>query len=354
VTRTPRRLATATVAVGLAALVLTGCGKDPVRSGAAATVGQTRITTAELAGLVNRGLKDPQAQQQLGADKPKFQRDALGRLIRHEVLAEAAREQHVTASPGAVDAKLASFEQQAGGHPQLLQQAAQGGISEQDLRPFITDLVLGDAIGDKLTASVEVPASAIEALYKQNAAQYDQVHAAHILVGTKAKADQILAEVKADPSKFAALAAANSTDTSNKDKGGDLGFAGRGAFVKEFEAAVFAAKPGDIVEVHTQFGFHVVRILDRRTTTLEQATPDLRRGALQKQRDQLVGELLTKVATKLRIKVNPRFGRWDARQLAVVDASGPGSVSSPAAPAGGDPQQQGDPNQQGGGTPPSP
>jgi foldase protein PrsA len=334
------------------ALVLAGCGNGPVRSGAAATVGDTRISTDELAGLVSRGLKDPQAQQQLGADKAKFQRDTLGRLIRHQILVETAKREHVTATPSAVDAKIADFEQQAGGSAALLQQAAQGGISERDLRPFITDLVLGDAIGDKVTEDLDVSADEIKALYDQNAAQYDQVHSAHILVASKALADSILAQVKADPSQFAPLAAKNSIDTSNKDKGGDLGFAGKGQFVKEFEAAVFAAKPGDFIEVKTQFGYHVVHVIAHKTTTLEQATPDLRRGALQKQRDQRVGELLSKVATDLHVKVNPRFGRWDSTQLAVVEVPPKDAVSSPAPSpgedtSGGAPQQPGQPGQQG-------
>jgi foldase protein PrsA len=335
VTRTSHRFVIATVTAGLAALLLAGCGNGPVQSGAAATVGDKRISTDELAGLVSRGLKDPQAQQQLGADKAKFQRDTLARLIRHAVLVEAARLEKVAATPGAVDAKIADFEQQAGGASQLLQQAAQGGIAAGDLRPFITDLVLTDAIGDKVTADLDVPPAQIQALYQQNAAQYDQVHAAHILVATKAQADAILAQVKADPTQFAALAAKSSTDTSNKDKGGDLGFAGKGQFVKEFEAAVFAAKPGDYIEVKTEFGYHVVHIIDRRTTTLAQATPDLRRGVLQQQREQRVGVLLSKIARDLRVQVNPRFGRWDATQLQVVETASKDAVSSPA-PSPGD------------------
>ena len=334
-TRTSRRLATATLALGLA-LGLAGCGDSPVRSGAAATVGDSRISTDALADVVARGLKDPQAQQQLGADKAKFQRDTLGRMIRHRILVETAEREHVTASAGAIDAKLADFEQQAGGATQLLQQAAQNGIAAVDLRPFIGDLVLSDAIGDKLTEDLDVPADQIAALYQQNAAQYDQVHSAHILVASKALADSILEQVKADPTKFADLAAKNSTDTSNKDKGGDLGFAGKGQFVKEFEAAVFGAKPGTFLEVKTQFGYHVVHVIDRRTTTLEQATPDLRRGILQKQRDQRVGELLSKVAKDLDVKVNPRFGRWDVTQLAVVESDGKNDVSSPAPSPGED------------------
>ena len=337
-TRSPRRIATATswlAALSLAALTLTGCGNGPVRSGAAATVGNARISTADLAGLVARGLKDPQAQQQLGADRPKFQRETLGRLIRHRIFVEAAKREHVTATGGAIDAKIADFERQAGGSTQLLQTAAQGGIAAPDLRPFISDLVLQDAIGDKLTEGVDVPPAQLQAAYQANAAQYDQVHAAHILVATKGRADSLLAAVKADPSKFAALAAANSTDTSNKDKGGDLGFAGRGAFVKPFEAAVFGAKPGDFLEVKTQFGFHVVHVIERRTTTLQQATPDLRRAALQKQRQSLLGDLLTKVSRDLHIKVNPRFGRWDPKVLNVVAGSTSDSVSSPAPSPGG-------------------
>ncbi|MCW2726560.1 MAG: PpiC-type peptidyl-prolyl cis-trans isomerase [Frankiales bacterium] len=336
-TRTSRRLASTAAAAGLALVVLTGCGNAPVRAGAAATVGDTRITTTELQGYISRGLADPQAQQQLGADKAAYQRQTLGRLINHQVLTEAARRSGVTVTEGEVDKKLADFQRQAGGAAQLEQQAAQNGIAKPDLRRFIDDVVLNQALGDKLTASLDVPAAQLRSLYAQNIAQYDQVHAAHILVPTKAQADAILAKVKADPGSFAAQAAQASTDASNKDKGGDLGFAGRGQFVKEFEAAIFAAQPGSFLEVKTQFGFHVVHVIERRTTTLAEATPDLRRGALQQQRDQLTSALLTKVAKDLGVTVNPRFGRWDGSKGSVVQpAVDKNSVSSPApSPAAG-------------------
>ena len=334
-TRTPRRLALLATA-GLAVVTLSACGDSPVRAGAAATVGDVRITTTALNALVTRGLADPQAEQQLGADKATFQRQTLSRLINHQVLAEAAKEAGVTITEGDVDAQIADFERQAGGAQQLEQQAAQNGIAKQDLRPFVRDIVLNDALGDKLTADIQVPQAQLEALYQQNAAQNDQVHAAHILVADKATADDILSQVQADPSKFAALAAKYSTDTSNKDKGGDLGFAGRGAFVKEFEDAVFGAKPGEFLVVKTEFGYHVVHVIDRRTTTLAQQTKALRRQVLQKEREQATAELLSKVARKLGVKVNPRFGRWNATQGS-VDAVpvGASSVSSPAPSPGG-------------------
>src|SRR5206468_5390861 len=101
-------------------------------------------------------------------------------------------------------------------------------------------------------------------------------HSAHILVKDKATADKILAQVRANPSRFAALAAKYSQDTSNKNSGGDLGFAGHGQFVKEFSDAIFAAKPGAFVEVHSQFGWHVVHEIARKTVPLEKAAPQLK------------------------------------------------------------------------------
>jgi len=345
VTRTPRRLVTVPVAAGLAALVLTGCGSSPVRSGAAATVGQERITTGELAGYVTRGLKDPQAQQQLGADRPSFERDVLARLINHDVLAEAAKQHGIHVTSGDVDQRTAQYEQQAGGPEQLVQQAAQNGVSKQDLRSFISDIVLSDALADELTKDIQVPPAQLEAMYKQNAKQFDRVHSAHILVATQAQAESILAQVKADPSQFGALAAKFSTDTSNKDKGGDLGFAGRGDLVKPFEDAVFAATPGDYLVVHTSFGWHVVHVIEHVKQTLAEATPDLRRSALQQQRQAAVAAELAKVAKEMGVKVNPRFGRWDAKAGSVVAPSAKDAVSSPA-PGQGSSEQPQDTQQQ--------
>jgi parvulin-like peptidyl-prolyl isomerase len=337
VIRTPRRLALLAAAGLAVVLALSGCGNEPVRAGAAATVGDVRITTAELHDLVTRGLADPQAEQQLGADKAAFQRLALGRLIQHEIVTKAAEEEGVKVTDGAVDARIAEFERQAGGAQQLEQTAAQNGVAKQDLRRFIQDIVVNEALGDKLTADIEVPQAQLQAAFQQNAAQNDQVHAAHILVADKATADDLLAQVEADPSKFAALAAKYSTDTSNKDKGGDLGFAGRGAFVKVFEDAVFGAKPGDFFVVKSEFGYHVVHVIDRRTTTLAQALPELRRQILQQEREQRTNALLAKVAKELGVKVNPRFGRWDSTQgqVEAVPVDG-NSVSSPVPSPGAD------------------
>ena len=97
----------------------------------------------------------------------------------------------------------------------------------------------------------------------------DQVRAQHILV-----ADEILAkdihQRAVDGEDWFKLAAEYSTDASNKDQGGDLGWFGKGAMVAEFEQAAYnLTKPGQISEpVQSQFGWHIIRLVARQEMPL--------------------------------------------------------------------------------------
>ena len=81
----------------------------------------------------------------------------------------------------------------------------------------------------------------------------------------KAKAEQLLEQVRKSPGQFAELARKNSDDPGSAERGGDLDYFGRGAMVKPFDDAVFAMKPGEISNVvESDFGYHIIQLTGQR------------------------------------------------------------------------------------------
>lgn len=129
---------------------------------------------------------------------------------------------------------------------------------------------------EALKKDVKFTEDDLQTYYKENASRYgvpEERRASHILIKAdrnapaderakaKAKAEEILAQVRKNPADFAALAKKNSQDEGSAANGGDLDFFGRGAMVKEFDAAVYAMKPGEISNlVETDFGYHIIQL----------------------------------------------------------------------------------------------
>ena len=129
------------------------------------------------------------------------------------------------------------------------------------------------------TSKVALTDADIEADYAANRTQFErpeQRHARHILLklpdgGSDADkrsirelAESVLARARGGED-FAALARSMSQDTASATQGGDLGWFGRGAMVPAFEEAVFATSPGSFAPVvETEYGFHVVQVLEAR------------------------------------------------------------------------------------------
>jgi len=139
-------------------------------------------------------------------------------------------------------------------------QYAQLGLTEDDYRKLVASDLLRTRLFDIITA--DVPTAS------------EQVWARHILVGTEAEALTILEEMK-NGAEFGAEAAKYSTDTSNKDQGGDLGWFEKGRMVAEFENAAFALKVGEISQpVQTQFGWHIIQVIGHEDRPLDASAID--------------------------------------------------------------------------------
>lgn len=131
---------------------------------------------------------------------------------------------------------------------------------------YLTERELHNAFFRKHVVD-SVTAEEVKARYDKEVAAVtpeDEIHARHILVKTEEEAKAVIADLDAGKD-FVEIAKEKSTDP-NKSEGGDLGYFGKGRMVPEFEAAAFALEKGAYSKepVKTQFGFHVIKIEDKR------------------------------------------------------------------------------------------
>ena len=115
---------------------------------------------------------------------------------------------------------------------------------------------------------------------KQQQAGQMEYKVRHILVEDEKTANDLLAQIKGNKSKFADLAKQNSKDPGSAAKGGDLGWASPTNYVKPFADTVSSLKKGQLADkpVQTQFGWHIIEVEDTRPVEfppLDQVRPQL-------------------------------------------------------------------------------
>lgn len=156
----------------------------------------------------------------------------------------------------------------------LAKELGSSSVSDAEAKNFYNDNISKFKHPDKVRAShilISVNPQEIEEVVKSdpNNKNIDETavkaKVAAEVQAKEAKANQILAEAKKNPTQFAKLAKENSEDTATANKGGDLGFFAAKEMVPEFSKAAFSMKPNTISDkpVKTQFGYHIIMVTDR-------------------------------------------------------------------------------------------
>lgn len=186
-------------------------------------------------------------KQSLPADA-ELQQQLLNNMIETRLLLQASRRFNAKVTKADIEAAYQKIIETNGGQAEIEKLLTDlYGMTESEFKLLIRDQLLREKIKKDVLR---------------------QVQAKHILIRDEKKAQSILEEVKKSPEKFEELAKQHSEDTVSRENGGDLGFVPRGVLAPAFEEAAFSHKKGDLVQnlVKTDFGFHIIKIVDQRGT----------------------------------------------------------------------------------------
>jgi peptidyl-prolyl cis-trans isomerase D len=166
---------------------------------------------------------------------------------------------------------------------------------------------------DSLLPQVSVTDEEVKQYYEEHQADFgtqEQRQASHILItvpkqasdaekqAARAKAEDVLRQVKLSPAKFAELAKQYSQDPGSAANGGDLGLFGHGAMVKPFEDAVFGLKVGEVSGlVQTDYGYHIIKLQSVKPAKIEPLS-QVRGVILQRLKAQRASDKFAELAEK--------------------------------------------------------
>lgn len=299
-------------------LVLSGCSfvkKNPAAdaNSVVAEVGGEQIKKAEFNQMFE--MFKIQYEQQYGADVWDKEVDGrkqidvmkervLDMLVDMKVQEQAAIKAGVTATDEEIEAEVEKAKKYFDDEAKFNEFLASQKMTIEYLRDAIRKDILVNKLQEKLTADVAVTDEEVAAYYTQNQGQFLSVKASHILLEDEAEAKKILERVKSGED-FNNLAAEFSKDPSAKENKGDLGYFRKGQMVEPFEEAAFKLQAGEISDlVKTDFGYHIIKLEDRKFDKLEDISGELKISMLGSKKDKAYQDLLTEMRSKANIKKN--------------------------------------------------
>jgi PPIC-type PPIASE domain/SurA-like N-terminal domain len=326
---------------GLAACANGGgsAGRSP-----AATVAGTDITDAQvakeaslftfIAGLNQQTCGGAQPTDTEAVKAATCNRFALSNLIQGVFIRRYADANQITVTDQDVAGIVGTLDSHFG-KDKVDQALSANGLTRDDLNALGADVLLFQDVQKKLGEAGTSDAQ-LQKLYQDNILEFTTVQADHILVKTKAEADQVYQQVTAPgftDADFAALAKKVSIDPSAKQNGGALPSQPASKYVPEFGQAAAALAPGEISKpVQSQYGWHVIKLVSKSVTPFAKAKAQLISGSS----SQVFNDWLVKQAQDHGVDVNPKYGRYDAPTLTVVPITSTDASASatPSAVAG--------------------
>jgi len=200
----PRRELLAVLLVGAAGLgLLAGCRTSP---SVAAYVGDAQVSVAEVDDAVAERLADPDIAAYVGDDEAGFTRQVLSLQVAEEIYAAAARRYDVQVSDADVEARIVELLQGNDPEDVYAQIAQQQGANREDVVENVRQLLLRTRIAEA-AGQVDVSDQALQARYEQSREALSTIEFGYVTVPDQATADDVLAQLTADPAGYAAVAA---------------------------------------------------------------------------------------------------------------------------------------------------
>jgi parvulin-like peptidyl-prolyl isomerase len=262
-------------------------------------------------------------------------RFALTNMIQERFVADYAKANDIVVSDADVTSTLKQLDDSLG-KKLLNEQLDQHDLTRDDLSGLAHLILLHGRVQTAVTED-RVSQAELEKLYQDNILDYTTVQLQHILVDTQAEAQDVYAHVTAPGATeqtFTDLAKKVSIDPNAADNGGILGSATASQYVKPLATAAAPLEPGEISQpVHTQLGWHVIRMVDKQVQSFDEVKASLIDSRSIVEFNAWMREQIDAHG----VDVNPKYGRFDTDTLQVVrissteSGSGAASVSSPSA-----------------------
>ena len=292
-------------------------------SNAAAMVNGKEIPMAELRTAVrNVILQNGMDAGHVDAFMGQFGPRILDQLIDAELLYQAAEAEGFIVPAEDVDAAFAELSARYPTPEQFQVEMETRGFTQDTLRASIQrQMSIQNYIQKAIAPEAVVPEETVREAYDTNPENFitqEEVKASHILINSAQgdpqekkdealkKAQEITAMARKEGADFAALAREHSEGPS-APSGGDLGFFTRGRMVKPFEEKAFTMKVNEISDpVLTQFGYHVIKVTDRKegsTLSFDQVKDRLEQDLTNRMVSELIGQKLSSMKDDASIEI---------------------------------------------------